>query len=119
MKAMKRFEENFKNCEVYHNKKYGKSQTDSTHFKPNVSEANSLFGASNEPGLYDDNEEMGKLRSVMSNPSLDVAERDDIADEVLKQTDNAIKSEVESIKDTIKDTIKKSKAEPETTDTTE
>ena len=65
---------NYKKVEMNFNVDYGKSQTDKTHFKPNVSVWEDLQGASNNVGLYDNDYETGKLRAIITNPSLDRAE---------------------------------------------
>lgn len=59
------------------NVNYGKSQTDKTHFKPNVNVWDDLQGANNNVGMYDNDYETGKLRSIITNPSLDRAEVDE------------------------------------------
>lgn len=68
---------NYKKVEMNFNVDYGKSQTDKTHFKPNVSVWEDLQGASNNVGMYDNDLETGKLRSIITNPSLDRAEVDE------------------------------------------
>ena len=79
---------NYKKVEMNFNVDYGKSQTDKTHFKPNVNVWDDLQGASNNVGLYDNDYQMGKLRSILTNPSLDRAE----VDEYMKnEYENSIK----------------------------
>lgn len=68
---------NYKKVEMNFNVDYGKSQTDKTHFKPNVSVWEDLQGASNNVGMYDNDYQLGKIRSVITNPSLDRAEVDE------------------------------------------
>ncbi len=68
---------NYKKVEMNFNVDYGKSQTDKTHFKPNVSVWEDLQGASNNVGMYDNDYETGKVRSIITNPSLDRAEVDE------------------------------------------
>lgn len=68
---------NYKKVEMNFNVDYGKSQTDKTHFKPNVNVWEDLQGASNNVGMYDNDVETGKLRSIITNPSLDRAEVDE------------------------------------------
>lgn len=68
---------NYKKVEMNFNVDYGKSQTDKTHFKPNVSVWEDLQGASNNVGMYDNDYQLGKIRSVITNPSLDSAEVDE------------------------------------------
>ena len=68
---------NYKKVEMNFNVDYGKSQTDKTHFKPNVNVWEDLQGASNNVGMYDNDVETGKLRCVITNPSLDRAEVDE------------------------------------------
>lgn len=68
---------NYKKVEMNFNVDYGKSKTDKTHFRPNVSVWEDLQGASNNVGIYDNNYEMGKFRSIVTNPSLDRAEIDE------------------------------------------
>ena len=65
---------NYKKVEMNFNVDYGKSQTDKTHFKPNVNVWEDLQGASNNVGMYDNDYETGKMRSIITNPSLDRAE---------------------------------------------
>lgn len=79
---------NYKKVEMNFNVNYGESQTDKTHFKPNVSVWEDLEGANNNVGMYDNDIETGKIRSVVTNPSLDRAE----VDEYLKnEYENSIK----------------------------
>ena len=79
---------NYKKVEMNFNVDYGKSQTDKTHFKPNVNVWDDLQGASNNVGMYDNDYETGKLRSIITNPSLDRAE----VDEYMKnEYENSIK----------------------------
>lgn len=79
---------NYKKVEMNFNVDYGKSQTDKTHFKPNVNVWDDLQGASNNVGIYDNDYETGKLRSIITNPSLDRAE----VDEYMKnEYENSIK----------------------------
>ena len=68
---------NYKKVEMNFNVDYGKSQTDKTHFKPNVNVWDDLQGANNNVGMYDNDYETGKLRSIITNPSLDRAEVDE------------------------------------------
>ena len=68
---------NYKKVEMNFNVDYGKSQTDKTHFKPNVNVWEDLQGASNNVGMYDNDYETGKMRSIITNPSLDRAEVDE------------------------------------------
>ena len=68
---------NYKKVEMNFNVDYGKSQTDKTHFRPNVSVWEDLQGATNNVGIYDNDYETGKLRSIITNPSLDRAEVDE------------------------------------------
>ena len=68
---------NYKKVEMNFNVDYGKSQTDKTHFKPNVSVWEDLQGATNNVGMYDNDLETGKIRSIITNPSLDRAEVDE------------------------------------------
>ena len=68
---------NYKKVEMNFNVDYGKSQTDKTHFRPNVSVWEDLQGANNNVGMYDNDYETGKLRSIITNPSLDRAEIDE------------------------------------------
>lgn len=68
---------NYKKVEMNFNVDYGNSQTDKTHFKPNVNVWDDLQGASNNVGMYDNDYETGKLRSIITNPSLDRAEIDE------------------------------------------
>lgn len=68
---------NYKKVEMNFNLDYGKSQTDKTHFKPNVSVWDDLQGASNNVGMYDNDYQTGKVRSIVTNPSLDRAEVDE------------------------------------------
>ena len=65
---------NYKKVEMNFNVDYGKSQTDKTHFRPNVSVWEDLQGANNNVGMYDNDYETGKMRSIITNPSLDRAE---------------------------------------------
>lgn len=68
---------NYKKVEMNFNVDYGKSQTDKTHFKPNVSIWEDLQGANNNVGMYDKDYQTGKMRSIITNPSLDRAEVDE------------------------------------------
>lgn len=68
---------NYKKVEMNFNVDYGKSQTDKTHFRPNVSVWEDLQGANNNVGMYDNDYETGKVRSIITNPSLDRAEVDE------------------------------------------
>ncbi len=68
---------NYKKVEMNFNVDYGKSQTDKTHFKPNVSVWEDLQGANNNVGMYDNDYQTGKVRSIITNPSLDRAEVDE------------------------------------------
>ncbi len=68
---------NYKKVEMNFNVDYGKSQTDKTHFRPNVSVWEDLQGASNNVGMYDNDYQTGKVRSIITNPSLDRAEVDE------------------------------------------
>lgn len=85
---------NFIKVELYINKDYGKSRTDKTHFRPNVNVFNDVQGASNNIGMYDNDFETGKMRSIISNPSLDRAE----VDEYIKNEYANAKNEVDKTK---------------------
>ena len=74
---IKKITNNYKKVEMNFNVDYGKSQTDKTHFKPNVSVWEDLQGANNSVGMYDNDYETGKIRSIVTNPSLDRAEIDE------------------------------------------
>lgn len=98
---------NYKKVEMNFNVDYGKSQTDKTHFKPNVNVWEDLQGASNNVGMYDNDVETGKLRSIITNPSLDRAE----VDEFMKnEYENCIK-EVRSEKTKMIEELMKQKEE--------
>lgn len=84
---------NYKKVEMNFNVDYGKSQTDKTHFKPNVNVWDDLQGASNNVGMYDDDIETGKLRSVITNPSLDRAEIDEYMKNEYENSIKDIRSE--------------------------
>ena len=68
---------NYKKVEMNFNVDYGKSQTDKTHFRPNVKVWEDLQGASNNVGMYDNDYQIGKIRSIITNPALDRAEVDE------------------------------------------
>lgn len=82
--------------EMWTNKDYGESQTDTTHYRPNVSNWNDTVGAENVVGCYDENEEMGKLRATLSKPSLDMAEKDNIAKNLSKEMKGEINAELKA-----------------------
>lgn len=84
---------NYKKVEMNFNVDYGKSQTDKTHFKPNVSVWDDLQGASNNVGMYDDDYETGKLRSIITNPSLDRAEVDEYMKNEYEQSIKEVRAE--------------------------
>ena len=84
---------NYKKVEMNFNVDYGKSQTDKTHFKPNVSVWEDLQGATNNVGMYDNDYETGKLRSIITNPSLDRAEVDEYMKNEYESSIKDIKSE--------------------------
>lgn len=106
---------NFIKVEVYINKDYGKSRTDKTHFKPNVNVFNDVQGASNNIGMYDNDFETGKMRSIISNPSLDRAE----VDEYIKNEYANAKNEVDKTKMEILEKMESKDPEKQTNDTTE
>ncbi len=84
---------NYKKVEMNFNVDYGKSQTDKTHFKPNVSVWEDLQGASNNVGMYDNDYETGKMRSIITNPGLDRAEVDEYMKNEYEQSIKDIKTE--------------------------
>ena len=84
---------NYKKVEMNFNVDYGKSQTDKTHFKPNVSVWEDLQGASNNVGMYDNDYETGKMRSIITNPSLDRAEIDEYMKNEYENSIKDIRSE--------------------------
>lgn len=106
---------NFIKVEVYINKDYGKSRTDKTHFRPNVNVFNDVQGASNNIGMYDNDFETGKMRSIISNPSLDRAE----VDEYIKNEYANAKNEVDKTKMEILEKMESKDPEKQTNDTTE
>lgn len=106
---------NFIKVEVYINKDYGKSRTDKTHFKPNINVFNDVQGASNNIGMYDNDFETGKMRSIISNPSLDRAE----VDEYIKNEYANAKNEVDKTKMEILEKMESKDPEKQTNDTTE
>lgn len=106
---------NFIKVELYINKDYGKSRTDKTHFKPNVNVFNDVQGASNNIGMYDNDFETGKMRSIISNPSLDRAE----VDEYIKNEYANAKNEVDKTKMEILEKMESKDPEKQTNDTTE
>lgn len=79
---------NYKKVEMNYNVDYGKSQTDKTHFKPNVNVWDDLQGANNNVGMYDNDLETGKIRSIVTNPSLDRAE---VEEYMKNEYENSIK----------------------------
>lgn len=79
---------NYKKVEMNFNVDYGKSQTDKTHFKPNVNVWEDLQGATNNVGMYDNDVETGKIRSIVTNPSLDRAE---VEEYMKNEYENSIK----------------------------
>lgn len=106
---------NFKKVELYINKDYGKSRTDKTHFRPNINVFNDVQGASNNIGMYDNDFETGKMRSIISNPSLDRAE----VDEYIKNEYANAKNEVDKTKMEILEKMESKDPEKQTNDTTE
>lgn len=84
---------NYKKVEMNFNVDYGKSQTDKTHFKPNVKVWDDLQGANNNVGMYDNDYETGKLRSIITNPSLDRAEVDEYIKNEYETSIKEIRSE--------------------------
>ena len=99
---------NYKKVEMNFNVDYGKSQTDKTHFKPNVSVWEDLQGASNNVGLYDNNYETGKLRAIITNPSLDRAELDEY---MKNEYENSIKEVNEEKTKMIEELMKQKEVE--------
>lgn len=83
--------------ECWTKKDYGKSVTDKTHFKPNVSVWNDLQGSNTKVGVYDSDIEMGKLRANLSNKALDMAEVDEIAKKLHEHYGNEINTEKQKI----------------------
>ena len=84
---------NYKKVEMNFNVDYGKSQTDKTHFKPNVSVWEDLQGASNNVGMYDNDYQIGKVRSIITNPSLDRAEIDEYMKNEYENSIKEVRSE--------------------------
>lgn len=84
---------NYKKVEMNFNVDYGKSQTDKTHFKPNVSVWEDLQGASNNVGMYDNDYQLGKIRSIVTNPSLDRAEVDEYMKNEYEQSIKEVRAE--------------------------
>lgn len=84
---------NYKKVEMNFNVDYGKSQTDKTHFRPNVSVWEDLQGANNNVGMYDNNYETGKMRSIITNPSLDRAEIDEYMKNEYEQSIKEVRAE--------------------------
>ena len=84
---------NYKKVEMNFNVDYGKSQTDKTHFKPNVNIWDDLQGANNNVGMYDNDYETGKIRSIVTNPSLDRAEVDEYMKNEYESSIKDIRSE--------------------------
>lgn len=112
---IQKIKNNFIKVELYINKDYGKSRTDKTHFRPNVNVFNDVQGASNNIGMYDNDFETGKMRSIISNPSLDRAE----VDEYIKNEYANAKNEVDKTKMEILEKMESKDPEKQTNDTTE
>lgn len=84
---------NYKKVDMNFNVDYGKSQTDKTHFRPNVSVWEDLQGATNNVGMYDNDYETGKIRSIVTNPSLDRAEVDEYMKNEYEQSIKEVRAE--------------------------
>lgn len=91
---IKKIVNNYKKTEINFNVDYGKSQTDKTHFRPNVNIWNDLQGATNNVGMYDNDYETGKMRAIIMNPALDRAE----VDEYVKHTYENARNELDAEK---------------------
>lgn len=110
---IKKITNNFKKVEMNFNVNYGKSQTDKTHFKPNVSVWEDLQGVSNNVGMYDNDYETGKIRSIVTSPSLDRAE----IDEYMKnEYENSIKEVREEKAKMIEELMKQMEQETQETE---
>ncbi len=105
---------NYKKVEMNFNVDYGKSQTDKTHFKPNVNVWEDLQGASNNVGMYDNDYETGKLRSIITNPSLDRAEIDNYMKNEYETSIKELRTEKAKI---IEELMKEKEKETQTTNT--
>lgn len=99
---------NYKKVEMNFNVDYGKSQTDKTHFKPNVNVWEDLQGATNNVGMYDNDVETGKIRSIVTNPSLDRAE---VEEYMKNEYENSIKEVKEEKTKMIEELMKQKEQE--------
>lgn len=110
---------NYKKVEMNFNVDYGKSQTDKTHFRPNVSVWEDLQGASNNVGMYDNDYQIGKVRSIITNPSLDRAEVDEYMKNEYENCIKDVRSEkAKMIEELIKQREQETQENKETQSTT-
>lgn len=110
---------NYKKVEMNFNVDYGKSQTDKTHFRPNVSVWEDLQGASNNVGMYDNDYETGKMRSIITNPSLDRAEVEEYMQNEYEQSIKEVRAEkTKMIEELMKQREKETQENKETQSTT-